>query len=71
MDDMTLITVFGRPYSADKQAEGQAVSWAVANMLCFKCEHYFRCSTDTKFVPPENTFCMRKKAELLGGHDDG
>ena len=64
-EEMTVVTIFDRPYTPEKQAEGQAVSWAVANMLCFKCGHYFRCSVDTTFVPPEDTFCMRKKAEIL------
>lgn len=61
----TIITFFDRPYSAEKQAEGQAISWAVSNMLCFECKHCFRCCTDTKFRPPENTACMKKKAEIL------
>lgn len=67
MADMTLITMFDRPYPADKQAEGRAVSWAIASGACNACKHLPRCSTDNRFVFPADAACMKKKAELLGG----
>lgn len=63
----TLITMFDRPYPADKQMEGQAVSWAIVSGACNKCRHLRRCSSDRSFSFPEDAACMKKKRELLGG----
>ena len=66
---MTLITMFDKPYPADKQAEGRAVSWAIATGACFSCRHLLRCSNDRSFVFPPSAACMKKKREYLGGDD--
>lgn len=64
---MTNITIFDRPYSADRQAEGIAVSWVVASGACDKCPHLPRCESDRTFVPPADAACMIKKVEILAG----
>ena len=65
MDDMMFVTIFDRPYSMDKQAEGQAVSWAVATNACGGCYYLRECERIETFVPPHTAACMKKKAEIL------
>lgn len=66
-----MITAFDRPYPADKQAEGIAVSWAVVSGACNKCKHLNRCERDGKFLPPSGAACMIKKAEILQAQKGG
>ena len=67
MSKWTHITMFDRPYSAEKQAEGIAVHQAVAEGHCVKCGFYGRCSTDSQFRPPVFSWCMRRKSAILAG----
>lgn len=62
---MDIITIFDKPYSKKKQAEGQAVAWAVASGACNLCKHLKVCSNYRSFVPPGGAACMKKKAEIL------
>lgn len=66
-----LVTLFDKLYPADKQAEGQAVSWAVASGACNKCPLLWRCEIDERFTPPAKAACMKKKAEILAGMKGG
>lgn len=65
MSDYKLVTIFDRPYSAEKQAEGIAVSEAVASGVCDKCRYLHQCSTDRTFIPPSIAWCMRRKAVII------
>ena len=65
------ITMFDRPYPAEKQAEGIAVHQAVAEGHCVKCGFFGRCSTDSRFMPPVFAWCMRRKAEILSDWKKG
>lgn len=64
---MEIHTLFDKPYSKKKQAEGIAVTWAVASGACNKCRHLQVCRCYTDFVPPGTAACMTKKAEILRG----
>lgn len=63
----TVVTVFDHAYPAETQAEGQAVSWAVATGACDKCRHLAVCSASDGITwrPPVTAACMVRKAELL------
>ena len=68
------ITMFDRPYPAEKQAEGIAISQAIVGGHCIECGFYKKCTTDNRFKFPVFAWCMRKKAEILadwkkGGED--
>lgn len=63
---MKHVTFVDKNYSLDKQMEGLAIAQAVVSGKCLKCAHYKRCSSgDATFYPPKDTFCMKRKAELL------
>ena len=62
---MTNVTIFDRPYPADKQAEGMAVQWAVVSGACDKCQYLKRCESDAAFVFPAMAACMVRKNEIL------
>lgn len=59
------VTVFDKPYSAEKQAEGLAVSWAVQTGACLMCEHLQNCESNRNFVFPEDSPCVKRKGEIL------
>lgn len=63
----TVVTVFDRAYSPETQAEGQAVSWAVATGACNECGYLATCSRSDGVVwrPPATAACMIRKQELL------
>lgn len=63
---MKHITIFDRPYPADKQAEGLAISQAIVGGHCEKCGFLPQCSTQGEaFQFPVFAWCMRRKAEIL------
>ncbi len=62
---MNNTVVFDKPYSADKIAEGMAVSWAVQSGACYKCEYEFFCRSGRNFKFPKNAPCMKKKDKFL------
>ena len=49
----------------EKQMEGLAIGRAIVSGECFKCPYYKRCSADETFCPPADSWCMKKKKELL------
>ena len=49
----------------EKILEGLAIGWAVVSGECSKCPYYKRCSADEAFCPPADSWCMKKKKELL------
>lgn len=59
------ITIFDRPYSYDKIAEGHAIHEAVAEGHCDECGFLEQCKSDTSFRPPVFAWCSRRKAEIL------
>ena len=66
MSDWKHITVFDRPYPADKQAEELAISQAIVGGHCDKCGFLPQCSTQGKaFQFPVFAWCMQRKAEIL------
>ena len=65
------ITVFDRPYPMEKQAEGMAISQAVAEGHCGNCGFLKQCSTDDSFKPPAFAWCTRRKSEILAGWTGG
>ncbi|MBP3538572.1 MAG: hypothetical protein J6J62_01885 [Oscillospiraceae bacterium] len=67
MSDFTHITIFDKPYSVEKMAEGCAISLAFAYGACNVCKYIETCSTNEKFAFPADAWCMKKKAEILKG----
>lgn len=65
MDEYKHITIFDKPYSMEKQAEGMAVHHAVAEGHCNECGFLGRCSADTSFRPPFFAWCAREKSKIL------
>ena len=65
------ITMFDRPYPAEKQAEGIAISQAIVGGHCIKCGFYKKCTTDNRFKFPVFAWCMRRKAEILADWKKG
>lgn len=61
---MNHITIFDKFYSVDKIAEGQAISYAVENGICHKCEYKFYCTSNCDFEFPENAPCMQIKKKI-------
>ena len=59
------VTVFDKPYSDEKTAEGLAISWAVNTGACDRCRYLAQCEMDDSFVFPQDAPCMKKKAEIL------
>lgn len=51
--------------SAEKQAEGLAISQAVLCGHCNKCPSLKRCESDTTFFPGPFAWCMVRKREIL------
>jgi hypothetical protein len=64
---MNHITMFNKPYSEDKIAEGLAISYAVQNGICHKCEYKFYCTSNHVFEFPENAPCMHIKRKIRRG----
>lgn len=62
---MKHITMFDRPYPAEKQAEGLAIHQAIVEGHCDKCSFLSQCSTQDDFKFPAFAWCMRRKAEIL------
>lgn len=67
MADFTHITIFDKPYSLEKLAEGRAVSLAVAYGACNICKYVCDCMKDEKFSFPADAWCTNTKAEILRG----
>ena len=65
------ITMFDRPYPAEKQAEGVAVHEAVVEGHCAACGFYKICSTVNTVQPPVFAWCMRRKAEIMADWKKG
>lgn len=65
MSDWKHVTVFDGHYPIDKQAEGIAVSVAVAEGHCNKCGFLPKCSVEDSFRPPIFAWCTRKKHAIL------
>lgn len=59
------ITTFDRQYPMEKQAEGLAVSEAVAGGYCSSCGFLKICESDVSFQFPVFAWCSRRKAEIL------
>ena len=62
---MKHITMFDRPYPADKQAEGLAIHQAIVEGHCDTCGFLPQCSTQDDFKFPVFAWCMQRKAEIL------
>ncbi|MCR1907072.1 hypothetical protein [Intestinimonas butyriciproducens] len=65
MDKWTHITIFDKPYPKAKQAEGLAISQAVAGGHCDKCGCFSQCSAQDDFCAPTSAWCMQRKIEIL------
>ena len=66
-DKQKLVTIFAEELPREKQAEGIAVSEAVASGECARCMHLPVCEKVETFKPPGGAFCMVRKAEILKG----
>ena len=64
---MKHITIFDKPYSKDKVAEGMAISEAIKHGDCDKCGYFLKCFSNTKFKFPENAPCMQRKRIIERG----
>lgn len=61
-----IITIFDKQYSDEKTAEGLAISWALNTGACDRCEYLALCENDESFAFPNDSPCMKKKAEMSG-----
>ena len=52
--------------AADRQAEGQAIAWAMIYGACNSCAHKDDCDLGDN-LPLVETACIQKKAEILNG----
>lgn len=59
------ITIFDQPYPKDKQAEGLAISIAVATGKCNDCEFLKQCENDRAFQFPPQAWCQQQKQRIL------
>lgn len=64
-NNWTLTTMFDKPYSPEKMAEGRAISSAIVSGACNVCPHLPRCCTDSRFAFPADAACMKEKAKLM------
>lgn len=67
MADFTNVTIFDKPYSAEKMAEGRAVSLAVVSGACNRCKYRRECENNGKLIFPSEAWCMEEKAKILEG----
>lgn len=65
MDVKKHIKIFDRPYPAEKQAEGLAITEAIHNGECNKCGFLSQCKSDESFVFPVFAWCSGRKSEIL------
>lgn len=65
MNSINLITIFDKPYSQEKLAEGLAISTAIMSGACDRCEYLRVCESSGVSAFPSDAWCMKKKAELL------
>lgn len=59
------ITIFDRAYPREKQAEGLAISEAVASGKCDKCAFLKQCARDRNFEFPVFAWCQQRKHQIL------
>lgn len=59
------ITVFDMAYPEEKQAEGLAISEAVATGKCNECGFLKQCESDRFFEFPSSAYCQKRKHEIL------
>lgn len=62
---MNHITMFDRPYPVEKQAEGIAISEAVATGKCNSCGFLRQCESDDRFQFPPLAWCQQRKWQIL------
>jgi len=61
----TNFTMFDRQYPKEKQAEGLAISYAVASGKCNDCRFLKQCESDRNFAFPDEAYCQKRKREIL------
>ena len=59
------VLLFTQQLTADRQAEGLAVHWAVMTGKCNQCDYLPRCCSDSSFKLPKDSFCIKKKEKIL------
>ena len=59
------VTLFDKPYSSEKVAEGLAVAKCNNFGICVWCAWLFQCSEDELFKFPEDAPCMKEKEKIL------
>ena len=59
------VTLFDKPYSDEKIAEGLAVAKCVANRACVWCAWLLQCAEDEHFTFPEDAPCTKEKEKIL------
>ena len=64
------IIVFDRSYPREKQAEGLAISEAVASGKCDKCAFLKQCTKDRDFEFPVFAWCQQRKHQILKAWED-
>lgn len=65
MAEFTHITIFDKPYSPEKLAEGLAISTAIMSGACDRCGYLRECESSGVSIFPTDAWCMKKKAEYL------
>lgn len=65
IDEHKNVTIFDRPYPKEKQAEGIAISEAVATGKCNVCAYLQTCESDRAFVFPSLAWCQCRKRQIL------
>lgn len=59
------ITMFDRAYTKEKQAEGIAISEAVAFGKCDDCGFLKECESNRNFQFPPTAWCQKRKRQIL------
>lgn len=59
------VTIFDREYPREKQAEGIAISEAVAYGKCDKCAFLKQCQTDSNFQFHVFAWCHQRKHQIM------
>lgn len=74
---MSKITILDKEYDRETSAEALGIGGSVLNGECDKCPSVAVCSTNSRFVFPEDAACMIRKRKILqswakmdGGQDE-
>lgn len=59
-----------RPINKERDAMEQAIKETVISGKCINCSYLEKCKTSRNFNFPKDALCMKRKDEILNGHDN-